>query len=430
LGVTKGGTGISSCILGNIIYGSAENTYQNLAPNTSTTKKYLSMTGTGSGGAIPSWEEISVENISVENYWSRAGTVVSLSNANDSIEIKIDGVGSTLTKAIVLSNNTESNNTTKTQMPGYIEFFGGAWDTDNSVNVDQVVRMYMKPYSYTTPFSVFKMVGNVDETTWYNMMVIDTYSGVSVNGYTGVGHKVLESVTSSAYWCTAFGYQALYKNDTGYENTAVGFKAGLNITSGYKNTIIGACNGWYLTTGDENASVGARAFEYLTTGNSNTGIGAKSCNTLTTGNYNTGVGAESVFTVSTQSGCTGIGYRSLYSSYGNYNTGVGYNSGRSINTGTNNTFIGADAGYNASQLVSVSNSIAIGYQAYTTESNQCVIGNSSLAKLETTAVIKPGGYKSSDGSDGITQIVVTLDLNRKMHTLTFKNGLLVTYASA
>ena len=58
LGVTRGGTGLGSSSLGDIIYGSAANTYSNLSGNTTATKKYLSQTGTGSASAAPSWAEI------------------------------------------------------------------------------------------------------------------------------------------------------------------------------------------------------------------------------------------------------------------------------------------------------------------------------------------------------------------------------------
>jgi hypothetical protein len=45
--------------LGDMIYGNSAGAPQRLAPNTTTTRKYLSMIGTGTDGAIPTWETIS-----------------------------------------------------------------------------------------------------------------------------------------------------------------------------------------------------------------------------------------------------------------------------------------------------------------------------------------------------------------------------------
>jgi cytoskeletal protein CcmA (bactofilin family) len=52
---TLGGTGFSSNSLGDIVFGSAANTWSKLTGNSSTAKKFLTMTGTGSNPAAPSW---------------------------------------------------------------------------------------------------------------------------------------------------------------------------------------------------------------------------------------------------------------------------------------------------------------------------------------------------------------------------------------
>ena len=55
LGVTRGGTGLASFTLGDLPYSSASNTLSALAGNTTSTKKFLSQTGTGSVSAAPVW---------------------------------------------------------------------------------------------------------------------------------------------------------------------------------------------------------------------------------------------------------------------------------------------------------------------------------------------------------------------------------------
>jgi hypothetical protein len=54
-GPTKGGTGLSSYSLGDLLYASATNTLAKLVGNTTTTKKFLTQTGTGSVSAAPAW---------------------------------------------------------------------------------------------------------------------------------------------------------------------------------------------------------------------------------------------------------------------------------------------------------------------------------------------------------------------------------------
>jgi hypothetical protein len=63
LGATFGGTGLTSYALGDTLYSSASNTLAKLSGNTSTTKQYLSQTGTGSASAAPSWATIDASDI-------------------------------------------------------------------------------------------------------------------------------------------------------------------------------------------------------------------------------------------------------------------------------------------------------------------------------------------------------------------------------
>jgi hypothetical protein len=62
--VTNGGTGLTSCALGDIRYGSGANTLANLSGNTSATKKFLTQTGTGSASAAPAWGTLSSGDVS------------------------------------------------------------------------------------------------------------------------------------------------------------------------------------------------------------------------------------------------------------------------------------------------------------------------------------------------------------------------------
>ena len=63
---TQGGTGLITYTLGDTLYASATNTLAKLAGNTTTTKKFLAQTGTGSVSAAPSWEAIVPSDINTQ----------------------------------------------------------------------------------------------------------------------------------------------------------------------------------------------------------------------------------------------------------------------------------------------------------------------------------------------------------------------------
>ena len=65
LGPTYGGTGQSTYALGDTIYSDASNSLAKLSGNTTTTKKFLSQTGTGSGSAAPVWQQPAASDITL-----------------------------------------------------------------------------------------------------------------------------------------------------------------------------------------------------------------------------------------------------------------------------------------------------------------------------------------------------------------------------
>jgi len=70
LATTAGGTGITTYTTGDLIYSSASNTLAKLTGNTTTTKQFLSQTGSGSASAAPAWSTVSKSDVglgSVEN---------------------------------------------------------------------------------------------------------------------------------------------------------------------------------------------------------------------------------------------------------------------------------------------------------------------------------------------------------------------------
>jgi hypothetical protein len=60
----NGGTGQSTYTLGDTLYSSAANTLSKLAGNTTTTKKYMQQQGDGANSAAPSWQQVAAADIS------------------------------------------------------------------------------------------------------------------------------------------------------------------------------------------------------------------------------------------------------------------------------------------------------------------------------------------------------------------------------
>ena len=136
-------------------------------------------------------------------------------------------------------------------------------------------------------------------------------------------------------------------------------------TGGTTNTFFGNQSGTTSVTGTLNTAFGRSSLEKITSGAGNTSVGRTSLQNVTTANNNTAVGVSALLNTNASG-----------------NTSVGYASGVSNTTGILNTFIGADAGNNASQLVSASNSTALGNGSFTDKSNQMVFGNANVTEFK------------------------------------------------
>lgn len=89
LAISRGGTGQATATaafdalspmsaLGDLIYGGAAGTRTRLGPNTTTTKKFLTMTGDGVAGAAPTWETIAVGDVGAFTATSITGTAAQI----------------------------------------------------------------------------------------------------------------------------------------------------------------------------------------------------------------------------------------------------------------------------------------------------------------------------------------------------------------
>lgn len=183
----------------------------------------------------------------------------------------------------------------------------------------------------------------------------------------------------------AFGYNALANFISGTRNIGIGTFAMSQLKSGDHNIAIGSDSLWYINKASDNVAIGFGAFWQMPSGANfdaqrNVVIGAKTMNGAQTSSYdNVAIGYRSGTNISVENPNKNVsiganaGYRSKEG-----NVSIGYNAGNNT-FGNNNVAVGREAG--AFSTAEQNNSIAIGYNAKTTKSNQCVIGNSNVTEF-------------------------------------------------
>ena len=137
-----------------------------------------------------------------------------------------------------------------------------------------------------------------------------------------------------------------------------------------------------LTNGIGNVGIGSLALNYCQGGSRNFALGQSALLFNVIGNDNVAVGASALANVTRHSN-VGIGFQALGQATPSYfNTAIGYSAGYLITSGTGNAFLGYQAGSVAGQKVNAVNSVAIGYQSFTTENYQIVLGNTDTVETK------------------------------------------------
>lgn len=130
------------------------------------------------------------------------------------------------------------------------------------------------------------------------------------------------------------------------------------------NSGFGEGTGYSLTTGERNSFFGASAGRLVSTGYDITAVGQRAGYGITVG-----------------SGSSYFGTGSGVGSTGSSETFIGASAGAAVITGSGNTCIGYGTCIDAAQKLNAVNSTAIGKDAFTTASNQVVVGNSSVTDV-------------------------------------------------
>jgi hypothetical protein len=144
---TKGGTGLTSYAIGDLIYSSASNTLAKLAGNITTTKMFLSQTGNGSASAAPIWSAVSKSDVGLANVentalssWSGSANITTLGTISSgtwnatTISVAKGGTGATTAAAARtgLGATTAGSNLFTITNPSAVTFL--RFNADNTVS--------------------------------------------------------------------------------------------------------------------------------------------------------------------------------------------------------------------------------------------------------------------------------------------------------
>jgi len=232
-----------------------------------------------------------------------------------------------------------------------------------------------QPYSGGGYFSIYP-AGITPSTTNFSLAVNQTYATLNASTQSGLGVGGVQILAA-----TSTGVAVTGTLSTSADATIHGVTVGLGGQSVASSTVLGYA-AIPLGTGINNVAVGQYAGNSLTTGFSNTIIGNQANAGGTTATKNVFVGAYAGDQTSTGSNNVMIGYQTGYATVGSITTYANI-------TGSNNTWLGMYSG--PGTTTQLSNSTAIGYGALNLNSNEMVLGNSSLTSVTTAAAITATG---------------------------------------
>ena len=187
--------GNSTTLLGSIPYQSNTDTTTLLGPNTTSTKKYLAQTGTGTNGAAPTWSQPAVTEISAS---TAGGAVYSTASA-----LAVTAAG---TSGQVLTSNGSSAPTWGNVLPsGCIQMFGGSVAPTGWLMADG------SAVSRSTYSALFTAIGTVygsgDGSTTFNLpdfrgrMGMGSGTGLGLNSSgTGAPSGTSQTARSLGQW--------------------------------------------------------------------------------------------------------------------------------------------------------------------------------------------------------------------------------------
>jgi hypothetical protein len=287
ISVTNGGTGLTGAQLGDILYGSAPNTYSILVGNTAASRTFLRQEGTGTVSAAPAWDTVTKTDVGLSNVentalstWVGTANITTVGNVTsgtwNGTEISAikGGTGQTVyaTGDILYASSTTAlsklNNGT-----GWLHNDGAgvlvySTPSKSDIGLGNVENTALSSWAGSANIST---VGNITSGTWNGTEISATKGGTGQTVYaTGdilyaSSTTALSKLNNGTGWLHNDGagvlvYSTPSKSDVGLgnvENTALSSWAGSanistvgNVTSGtWNGTEISAIKGGTGQTG-------------------------------------------------------------------------------------------------------------------------------------------------------------------------------------
>lgn len=208
VGVANGGTGLTSCALGDIFYGGGTNTISKLAGVTTLTRSFLRQVGDGLASDAPAWDTVtkadvglgSVEDVAI-NTWAGSTNVTTLGTIStgtwsaSTIGTTKGGTGltsytlgdvtyasatNTLAK---LSGNTSTTKKFLRQTGDGVDSAAPAWDTVTATDVGlgSVENTALSTWTGSTNITT---LGTISSGTWSGSSIATTKGGTGITTYT------------------------------------------------------------------------------------------------------------------------------------------------------------------------------------------------------------------------------------------------------
>ena len=266
--------------LGDLIYGSGTNTAANLAGNTTTTKKFLVQTGTGSASAVPTWATISPSDLPTSSSLTigtgLTGNGNTTYNGSTAVTISINGDVVTLSGLQTLTN--------KTLTIPYIGSAGMYFSSNTGGNINVVAASTNSTPTLTLP----AITGTLATTTgstfgsgsiWNGNVIGTGYGGTGLTTFTSNGAVYATSTSALTTGTlpissggtglngTPSNGQILIGNGTGYTLTTI--TAGTNIS--IDNSVAGAITITSTASGATLSNTSSNSAYYPTFSSSITG---------------------------------------------------------------------------------------------------------------------------------------------------------------
>jgi hypothetical protein len=380
-----------------------------------------SVTGTGAAGQVAFWDAVS--NITGDNqlFWNNTNKSLSIGSTNDTFTL----FGSLMFPFALSTHRDDSYSNLSfwlesvgTTQPAVLMTKPNGSLGSETTNVDGDILGSIVWSGYdgsiygitaTIEAQIDGTVGLIDipgrlvfstcpagSTSVFERMRIDNIGQVGINTTTPTqmldvrGSINVGSAGDSTAWIYKEESPFIYTPASGtlFVGEAVGNTSALGFNFGFGFNVMSGIN-----TGTNNVGIGSASLNSLFDGNNNIAVGNQGLQALTDGSRNIAFGALSLNVTITDDDNIAIGHSALTAVNGQSgNIAIGTNAGATLSSGTgNNVFIGYGAD---STVASVVNSIAIGANAFVSDSQTIVLGDPSLnMRLVIGDTVAPSGIK-------------------------------------